>query len=155
MATTSTRTRVLVVANRTAATPRLLEKVRERAKAGACQFSLLIPDAASQRAADWTLESALPLLRKAAGGPVEGIAREGEDPFDAIAAAVRDGGVAEIIISMLSRRTSRWLRRDLPRRVEGLGIPVTVVEMPHVRQVSAADATTALLGGVPTHPDRR
>jgi hypothetical protein len=153
--TTSERTRVLVVANRTAATPQLLEKVRQRAQERPCQFSLLIPDAVDRRAGDWTLETALPLLRRAAGRPVEGIAREGEDPFDAIAATVRAGVFDEIIISTLSRRRSRWLRRDLPRRLEGLGLPVTVVELSRSRGVSSEDATVALLGGVPTRPDRR
>jgi hypothetical protein len=152
---TPVRTRVLVVANRTASTPRLLEQVRRRAEGGSCEFSLLIPDAIDRRAADWTLETALPLLRRAAGGPVEGIVRNREDPFDAVEALVRDDGFAEIIISTLSRRTSRWLHRDLPRRVEALGVPVTVVEMPHRRAVSRDDATVSLLGGVPTHPDRR
>jgi hypothetical protein len=152
---TSARTRVLVVANRTASTPRLLEHVRRRAEEGRCEFSLLIPDAVDRRAADWTLETALPLLHRAAGSPVEGIVRDRDDPFDAVEALIRDGGFAEIIISTFSRRTSRWLHRDLPRRVEGLGVPVTVVEMPHGRAVSREDATVSLLGGVPTHPDRR
>ena len=34
---------LLIVANRTAATPRLLERVRDRAQRGPCLFTLLVP----------------------------------------------------------------------------------------------------------------
>jgi hypothetical protein len=121
-----TKKRVLVVANRTAATHRLLETVRQRRKRGPCEFALLIPDVSDRRQADWTLDNALPLLRRA-GGQVEGIVG-GADPFDSVQTAVRDGRFDEIIISTLSSKTSKWLRRDLVRRVEGLGLPVTAVQ---------------------------
>jgi hypothetical protein len=123
---TPPRARVLIVANRTASTPRLIEAVRRRAEAGPCDFALLIPDVADRKKADWTLESALGLLRPAARGQVEGLVG-GADPFESVKQAVEDGAFDEIIISTLSRRTSNWLRRDLIRRVERLGLPVTAV----------------------------
>jgi hypothetical protein len=122
-------TRVLVVAHQTAATPRLLDEVRTRARRSPCAFTLVVPrpywDPETDAAAT-TLELAIPLLSEAAGGHVEGIVGD-TDPFVAVQQAVERGGFDEIIISTLPARVSRWLRRDLPHRVEGLGLPVTVV----------------------------
>jgi hypothetical protein len=134
----STPTRVLVVANRTAATPALLDAVRERAGRGPCTFTLLIPHTAhglhrvvdpedqGQNEAEETLELALPLLEKAAGAPVEGMIGDPE-PLAAIQDAVNTRGFDELIISTLPKRFSRWLRLDLPHKATGLGLPVTTV----------------------------
>jgi hypothetical protein len=122
-------TRVLVVAHQTAATPRLLDEVRARARRSPCAFTLVVPrpywDPETDAAAA-TLELAIPLLHEAAGGHVKGIVGD-SDPFVAVQQAVERGGFDEIIISTLPARVSRWLRRDLPHRVEALGLPVTVV----------------------------
>src|SRR4051812_47677967 len=96
----SPSTRVLVVANRTAATPRLLDEVRRRAQEGPCAFTLLIPDATNRATADWTLDSALPLLGRAAQKPVDSRVG-GPDPFEAIQEAAGSGDFDEIIVSTL------------------------------------------------------
>jgi hypothetical protein len=130
--------RVLIVANRTAATPALQLAVAERAAAGPAIFTLLVPNAAhglhrvvdpedTDRAeAGATLELALPLLEEAAGSPIDGIIGD-HNPFDAIQDAINVRGADEIILSTLPVRVSRWLRSDLPSKVAGLGLPLTTV----------------------------
>jgi hypothetical protein len=119
-------TRVLIVANRTASTPRLIDAVRRRAEASPCEFALLIPDVTNRKSADWTLETAQRLLRPAARGTVEGLVG-GPDPFESVKEAVHEGSFDEIIVSTLPQRTSKWLRRDLIGRVERLALPVTAI----------------------------
>ena len=120
---------VLIVANRTAATPALLAEVRRRAAAGPCRFTLLVPrsfwDADTEESAI-TLELAIPLLEKAAGSRVEGLIGA-EDPFAAVSTALEAARYDEVIVSTLPARVSRWLHVDLPTRVRHLGLPVTVV----------------------------
>jgi hypothetical protein len=120
-------TRVLVVANRTAATPRLLDAVRARAAEGPCEFTMLIPDAEDRGMGDWTLDHALPFVEKAAGAPVRGLV-DGPYAFEAIYEAVRAGGFEEVILSTMKRSYSRWVAADLPGRVARLGVRVTTIE---------------------------
>ena len=125
----SSSARVLIVAYRTAATPKLIEQVRARAAQGECSFTLLVPRPywdPDTEAAAITLELAIPLLEEATGGRVEGIVG-GTDPFDAVREMLERGEFDEVIISTLPERVSRWLRLDLPHRVQKLGVPVTVV----------------------------
>jgi hypothetical protein len=130
--------RVLVVAHRTAATPALLDAVRERAARGPARFTLLVPARVHglHRITDpedhedeetrMVLDLALPLLEEAAGAPVEGLAGDPE-PMAAVQDAVNMHGFDEVIVSTLPTRVSRWLHLDLPRKVAGLGLPVTTV----------------------------
>jgi hypothetical protein len=134
----STPIRVLVVAHRTAATPALIDVVRQRAARGPCAFTLLVPNIArglhrivdaedqSEDAAQSVLALALPLLEQAAGGHVEGMVGDPE-PLNAVQDAVNLQGFDEIIVSTLPVRVSRWLRLDLPSKIGGLGLPVTTI----------------------------
>ena len=131
--------RVLVVAHRTAATPALLDAIRERAARGPATFTLLVPrlahglhrvvdpEDAARDEAQLVLELALPLLEEAAGGPVEGMIGD-PNPLNAVQDAVNLHGFDEIIVSTLPARVSRWLRMDLPSKLSLLGLPVTTVQ---------------------------
>jgi hypothetical protein len=125
----STPRRVLIVAYRTAATPALLEAVRDRATRAPVRFTLLVPrpywDPDTEEAA-LTLELALPLLDQAVDDRVEALIGD-PDPFVAVHDALAREPFDEVIVSTLPARVSHWLRRDLPSRLEQLGLPVTVV----------------------------
>ena len=141
--------RVLIVAHRTAATPALIETVRERAQRSPAKFTLLVPNPAhglhrvvdpedvdANEARD-TLELAIPLLEEAAGAKVEGKIGVAE-PLAAIQDEVNLAGpYDEVIISTLPKTVSRWLRLDLPHKVAGLGLPVTTVTAKGVEQIPA------------------
>jgi hypothetical protein len=138
-----------VVAAKTAATPALIDAVRQRAARGPATFTLLVPnpthglhtvvDPEDQDAgeAESIVELAVPLLEDAAGGPVEHLVGD-PVPLDAIQDAVNLGNFDEIILSTLPARVSRWLRLDLPSKVQGLGLPVTTVTARSKEDLSAA-----------------
>jgi hypothetical protein len=121
--------RTLIVANLTASTPFLLQEVTRLATERPTTFCLLIPNVDAKKAADWSLDTAVKLLGRAAGSQVEGFLG-GEDPFESVKQALADGSYDDVLISTLAKRRSEWLRRDLPTRVEELGVPVRVITPP-------------------------
>lgn len=135
----SEQAHVLVVAHKTAATPALLEAVRQRAAQGPAWFHLLVPNPVAaewhplhpeqhdMEAGEHVLALALPLLDEATGGQAGGSISIRHDPMDAIEETLQAGSYDEIIISTLPSTVSRWLHVDLPSRVEHLGLPVTTV----------------------------
>ena len=122
-----TTKRILVVANRTASTPILLDEVTRRAKRAAPRFTLLIPpEKAAHEGDDWSLEHASALLARACGEPVKHLDC-GPDAFDSIHRAVDAGAYDEIILSTPPEHLSRWIHHDLRHRLEHLGLPVRVI----------------------------
>ena len=117
-----TATRILIVANRTASTPTLLEEVGRRAADGA-RFTLIIPP---HDGGDWSLQDATELLERACGEPVDHL-EPGPDAFDAIHRAVDAGSVDEIILSTQPAHLSRLFHHDLRHRLEHLRLPVRVI----------------------------
>ena len=129
--------RILIVAHRTAATPRLLDAVEERGgRHGPCTFTLLVPrpywDPETDEVAE-TLELAIPLLDRAAGSHVRGLVGA-TDPFEAVREMLERESFDEVIVSTLPKRVSRWLHLDLAHRIGRLGLPVTVVTAEHAER---------------------
>lgn len=130
--------RVLLVADQTAQSPELIAAVAHRAADGPCAFTLLVPARAhglhrlidpedqGTEEAQMRLSAALGPLSEAAGTPIAGVVGSYE-PIAAVQDALNLIGFDEVIISMLPARMSRWLHLDLPRKVRGLGVPVTEV----------------------------
>ncbi len=141
---------ILLVANRTATDPPLVEAVRSRAQRGVVAFHLLVPatptglhrlvdpEVAGREAAQERLELALATLREAAGPSVTGHVGDA-NPLAAIQDALNLRGFDEIILSTLPWRLSRWMRLDLPSKVRALGVPVT-----HVTSTVAAPPVRTL-----------
>jgi len=140
-ALTSLAARVLVVANKTAATPALIDAVRARASVGAAEFFLLVPNPDDHLVFDRNSEDirigsqvmalAMPLLNEAAGGPVEGRVASSPNAYDDIVDELNSVPYDEIILSTLPSHVSHWLHLDLPRRVADLGYPVRTVTASH------------------------
>jgi hypothetical protein len=133
------KARVLVVANKTALSDELRQAMLDRAGRGQVEFVLLVPATAhgAARVMDPYVEAgeiagqeeqAVQTLRAAGLDVVEG--RVGDpDPL----AAVEDelnihGPYDEIIVSTLPTHLSKWLKLDLPHKVQALtDNPVTHV----------------------------
>src|SRR3977135_882671 len=128
--------RLLVVANRTAESPDLLEALKSRGAGN--EFLLVVPASGHglEKAADpdAAREHTVPHLAKALeklraeGRKVDGPVGDG-DPLAAVQDAVNFGNFDEVIVSTLPVRASKWLKIDLPTRVgRATGLPVSHVE---------------------------
>jgi hypothetical protein len=133
--------RVLVVTDRTAATPALLRAVRERARRGPARFLVLVPNPAR---AEWhplhperrdrveeaerVLLRALTRIQDAVDDAVRGRVSVRHDPMAAIEEMLRDEPFDEIMVSVVPHGLERWLHVDLAHRVAHLGLPVTAVD---------------------------
>jgi len=133
------KSHVLVVANRTAESDELLAALRDRAGKTPTRFTLLVP--ATPHGVAWAAdmhsggEEAQAHMAKAldrlesAGLEVDG--RIGDpDPIAAVQDAVNsDATIDSAVVSTLPTHLSRWLKLDLPRRVERTtGLPVEHVQ---------------------------
>lgn len=126
-------TRYLVVANQTLAGEHLRARIRERIAAGPCAFHVLVPATAPSdhpwtegevhAVAEERLRRALDWIREAGA---EATGEIGDPrPMEAVRDALRSGSFDGVMLSTLPPGVSRWLRQDLPHRVQRtFGIPV-------------------------------
>jgi RimJ/RimL family protein N-acetyltransferase len=121
---------VLIIANRTAAAPTLLERVRKRAQRSPCEFTLLVPTPPgvpeAEQEARTSMARALPELERVAGGTVRGLMVSAE-PLVAVERMLADEHFDEVLVSTLPEPVSSWLKADLPARIERPWLPVAVV----------------------------
>jgi hypothetical protein len=132
------KARVLVVANRTAESPELLEALRTRAAASDCEFTLVIPSTphglawaadpdAGQSEAEGHRAAFVEELR-GEGLDVADVKVGDGDPLAAIQDECNFSNYDELIVSTLPLRLSKWLHLDLPRKAgAATGLPVTHV----------------------------
>ncbi len=125
--------RYLIIANETATSPALLDKVRECAEAGDSTFHLLVPakhptgawsEGQVNAAASIRLEEGLGAL-KAIG--VDATGEVGDtSPVRAVGDVILGRAVDAILLSTLPTGPSRWLHQDVPNRLmKRYSIPLT------------------------------
>ncbi|HYQ78330.1 MAG TPA: hypothetical protein VEP91_04385 [Solirubrobacterales bacterium] len=132
---TPTKQKVLVVANRTADSPDLIEALRRRAAEEPTSFTLLVPAVphglawAADMKAGWS-EAALRAdragarIRQARLELTEVIVGD-PDPYAAVGDVLHAREFDEVVVSTLPRTISGWLAVRLPARLRRtVGLPV-------------------------------
>jgi hypothetical protein len=130
--------RCLVVANQTLASPQLVAEMLARSAADEYEFHLLVPASHPHSSASWTTEGqGVAHARAVLAQALEWFEADGlhvtgevgdENPVLAVVDALNRQSFDEIIVSTLQPGVSRWLKRDLPHRLERrFGVPVTHV----------------------------
>ena len=129
--------RILIVANQTAGGDHLKSAVARRVSEGPCVFTLLVPASPPADHGSWTEGQMRSLAEERMREAVDGLRASGADvtgvvgdprPIHAITDALVEQPHDEIILSTFPVGISRWLKQDLPHRVERtFRLPVTHV----------------------------
>jgi len=128
--------KILVIANQTLGGPVLRREIERRLGEGACEITLIVPATPPHEHAIWTEGEALDIAKRRLEAALDYFP-ETEDikgmvgdanPVTAIGDALLDESYDEIIVSTLPPGLSRWLKQDLPHRVERrYKLPVTTI----------------------------
>jgi hypothetical protein len=121
---------VIVLANRTAPAPELIEALVERGKRGPITVTLVVPagpGAADRATARERMEEALAAWREAGIETCAGVVCD-PSPLEALEEVWDPMRHDEVIVCTLPGRSSKWIRGDLPQSVARFtGMPVTHV----------------------------
>ncbi len=122
---------VVVLANRTAAAPELIEALVHRSERGPISVTLVMPAAgpgsAARAAARERMNAALEAWRSAGIKACDGVVCD-PVPLEALAEVWDPLRHDEVIVSTLPGQSSRWIRSDLPHSVARFtGVPVVHV----------------------------
>jgi hypothetical protein len=127
--------RYLIVANQTLCADQLMAQIRQRVAEGPCTFHVVVPathtrdqafytEGACHAVAERRLETALERFR-AVGAEADGEVGDAS-PMLAVRDCLMSGAYDEVILSTLAPGVSRWLKQDLPHRLQRtFGVPVT------------------------------
>jgi hypothetical protein len=139
-------TQYLIVANQTLCAEQLMDQVRRRLSDGPCSFHVVVPathtrdqafhtEGASHAVAERRLEAALEKFR-GLGAEVSGEVGDAS-PMLAVRDCLLTGAYDGVLLSTLPPGASRWLKQDLPHRLERrFGVPVTHLTGDYERVVS-------------------
>jgi hypothetical protein len=130
---------ILVVANQTAESEELLGALKAKADEGECEFTLLVP--ATPHGLSWAadmfaggeeaeehLQAMVKRLRDT-GLPIKEAKVGDPDALAAVQDLCNFSKYDEVIVSTLPLHISKWLKLDLPHKVEhATGLPVLHVE---------------------------
>jgi hypothetical protein len=130
--------RILVVANRTAASDELIEALEQRAAQGPARFTLVVPATPSGLAWAADMSAGIPEARRQMAAAADRLRDSGlwiddirlgsPEPLAAVHDATNFESFAEVIVCTLPSRMSRWLKLCLPHRVQRTtGLPVSHV----------------------------
>jgi hypothetical protein len=145
-----TKKRVLVVADKTADSPELIEALRRRSADAPVSLTLLVPAVphglawAADMKAGWA-EAVGRAERAAARIKGEGLELEetivgDPDPFAAVGDVLHTREVDEVVVSVLPRGISRWLALGLPARLRRT-IDLPVVQVTAHSESQSADSS--------------
>jgi hypothetical protein len=129
--------RILVVANQTACGDELVEVVTRKMQDGPCRVTMLVPATPPREHVTWTEGDARSLARRRMSAAVERLRSVGADvegvvgdanPLQAVDDLLLHEPQDEIVLSTLPIGMSRWLKLDLPHRMEQrFALPVTTL----------------------------